>query len=78
MKHLEKLILASTVLMKDTEPFLEQLGMDIFGRSRELAKAGNQCISCGKPATEFRDDLSRKEYEISRLCSKCQDENFWK
>lgn len=37
------------------------------------------CPFCGKtinPETEFRDDLSLKEYGISGLCQKCQDEVF--
>lgn len=33
-------------------------------------------IGCGGPATEFRDELSRQEYGISRLCQKCQDGIF--
>ncbi len=38
-----------------------------------------KCPSCGKTidvATEFRDYLSKKEYTISGLCQKCQDEVF--
>lgn len=35
-----------------------------------------RCVSCGGPAVEFKDALSRKEYELSRLCQKCQDEVF--
>ena len=30
-------------------------------------------IGCGKPAGEFRDDVSRREYAISGLCQACQD-----
>jgi len=29
-------------------------------------------------AAEFRDDLSRKEFEISGLCQTCQDKTFGK
>ncbi len=33
-------------------------------------------IGCGKPATVFRDDLSKREYCISGLCQQCQDSVF--
>jgi hypothetical protein len=58
------------------ETFKDQMAMEFFGRSFTLAKAGVQCVSCGKAATEFRDQLSRKEYGISGLCQACQDEIF--
>ena len=37
------------------------------------------CATCGNPTDsrdDFRDDLSRKEYEISGMCQDCQDETF--
>lgn len=36
------------------------------------------CPICSKPISgaDFRDDLSRKEYKISGLCQKCQDDIF--
>lgn len=51
----------------------------IFGGRREAigaAKCIPAPIGCGGEATEFRDDLSRKEYRISGLCQKCQDSVF--
>lgn len=46
---------------------------------RKKANAGI-CPFCNKKITfalsEFRDDLSRKEFRISGLCQKCQDEFF--
>lgn len=39
----------------------------------------NTCYWCGKKIDikiEFRDELSKKEYEISHFCQKCQDETF--
>ncbi len=35
-----------------------------------------RCLFCAKPATHFRDALSRKEYGISFMCQACQDEVF--
>jgi len=37
------------------------------------------CPFCGReinPMNEFKDEKSRREYEISGLCQKCQDEFF--
>lgn len=33
-------------------------------------------IGCGGPATAFRDALSAKEFRITGMCQKCQDEFF--
>ena len=33
-------------------------------------------IGCGGDATKFRDELSRREFTISGLCQKCQDNIF--
>jgi hypothetical protein len=43
----------------------------------ERIRAGN-CPLCGNPIdeTEFRDELSRKEFELSHMCQKCQDDAF--
>lgn len=59
-------------------PEIEKL-IDAFnpsGRKRADSILGNICSWCGKSATEFKDDLSRKEYTISGFCQKCQDETF--
>jgi hypothetical protein len=34
------------------------------------------CWRCGKSALEFTDEISQREYRISGLCQKCQDEIF--
>ena len=35
------------------------------------------CVKCGNQAVgAFKDSLSVREYEISGLCQKCQDEIF--
>lgn len=34
------------------------------------------CPFCNKPPGSFRDELSLKEYRISGLCQKCQDDFF--
>jgi len=36
-----------------------------------------ECSYCFKKITGFRDGLSKKEFGISGLCQKCQDETFF-
>ena len=62
--------------MNELETFKEETAFRLFGRSRSLAIAGNGCVKCGETATDFRDELSRKEYGISGLCQPCQDSIF--
>jgi len=47
----------------------------MFNR-RKIAFENNTCVACDKPAHEFRDALSEKEWRISALCQICQDEVF--
>ena len=56
------------------EQYIEDLAYKTFGRSPILARAGNQCVKCGKGANTFRDDTSKREYEISLFCQNCQDD----
>lgn len=60
----------------EMESFLEDISLELFGRSAGVAKATQSCVSCGGAASEFKDAVSKKEYEISHLCQKCQDEIF--
>lgn len=41
-------------------------------------KEAKKCPFCGCDTTnvKFRDKLSEKEFKISGLCQKCQDETF--
>lgn len=56
---------------------LRHLGLD---KPRIRAIEADRCIDapygCGGPATEFTDELSKKEYTISGLCQECQDAIF--
>lgn len=53
--------------------FLDEMSLSIFGRSRSLALAANGCVKCGNRVDNFRDEQSKREYEISGLCGDCQD-----
>lgn len=50
-------------------------------RNKDLERQGYRCIKtpiigCGGPAGPFRDEISYREYHITHLCQKCQDEVF--
>ena len=63
-------------MMNSLDQFKEDMALAAFGRSRTLAIAGKGCVKCGELATDFRDELSRKEYGISGFCQPCQDKIF--
>lgn len=49
----------------------------LFPVESGLRDIGN-CPFCTKPINEsdFRDELSKREFKISGLCQECQDETF--
>ena len=55
---------------------IDDLLTNIAGISRQDAEKQQICAICKGPAVEFRDALSKREYQISTLCQKCQDEVF--
>ena len=59
----------------EMEQFCESVTKGLFGCSRKE----NCCVTCGskdiKPEN-FKDDLSRREFEISHMCQECQDSVF--
>ena len=46
------------------------------GVDRRTVIDADLCAFCAQPATEFTDELSRKEYTISGMCQTCQDGMF--
>ena len=64
------------IKMNGLEQFKEDMAIKLFGRSRTLAIAGDQCVKCGESAVDFTDELSRKEHGISGFCQSCQDDIF--
>ena len=60
---------------KKIEGMLERLS-EGFALPRSIASQSNKCTICGNDAIEFRDDISRKEYQISKMCQPCQDSFF--
>ena len=67
--------------MKATDKHFElDVLAEIFtGKPRRATIAAGECATCdstGNNAQAFSDDLSRKEYQISGMCQKCQDDFF--
>jgi hypothetical protein len=61
----------------DKAPELDKLLSEILGVDRRATIAADKCVSCKRDAMAFKNELSKKEYSISGLCQKCQDE-IWK
>ena len=60
-------------------PALDLLLGGLTRKSRTVTISKGECMTCdstGNIATAFTDDLSRKEYAISGMCQKCQDDFF--
>ena len=47
----------------------------IFPEAKALKDAG-KCPTCEKLVGQFRDELSKREFEISGMCQECQDNVF--
>mgnify|MGYP001184501971 CR=1 FL=1 len=60
---------------KEIEEMLEKLSTR-FAMPRSSAFQNSKCVMCGGDAKEFRDDISKKEYQISKMCQVCQDSVF--
>jgi len=58
--------------VKSTE--LSEFFEEFFGRTTAITN--DLCVSCAREVSNFRDDLSKREYVISGLCQLCQDEVF--
>jgi hypothetical protein len=76
MKRIGKIMEKLEPKAPKVENTLEALGNIAFGRSRKEAMRKGICVSCGKPAFKFKDEISAKEFDISGLCQKCQDDFF--
>ena len=55
---------------------VDQFITETFGIDRKICITYDTCTFCAKEATEFKDELSKKEFSISGLCQICQDEVF--
>lgn len=57
---------------------LEQMSMDLYGRSRMQSIQENTCVRCTAPvdATHFSEEKYLAEYKLSGLCESCQAKVF--
>ena len=64
--------------IRKLQSFVDDFTEKNFGKSQTEAKEQNICVCCHNEIKDedFRDDKSRKEYDISGLCQKCQDDTF--
>ena len=63
----------------ELQSFLDNFSKGAFGTSNTEAGEQMICVLCKaevKGRESFVDDLSWKEYQISRICQKCQNEIF--
>jgi hypothetical protein len=63
---------------KEMQKFTDNFAKKAFGKSQTECSEQKICVYCHKKVEneDFRDDISRKEYGISGLCQKCQDDTF--
>lgn len=61
-------------------PEIEELLKMLATSDRRVSIAANKCLAkplgCGGDASEFTDEQSMREFTISGLCQRCQDEIF--
>lgn len=59
------------------QALIDEVALQNFGRNEKTHP--DCCVTCGSEkigAADFRDEVSVKEFAISRMCQKCQDETF--
>lgn len=57
-------------------PDIDNLLTSLTGKDRQSTIIENKCVFCKNPNFDFRDDISRREYQISGMCVTCQDKVF--
>ena len=56
---------------------IDELLTAIMGKDRvRVVNVDGRCMTCDNPDVALRDELSAKEYNISGMCQRCQDEVF--
>ena len=68
--------MASEYTPTEKSSSVESAISSIFGKDRRSYILAGKCIITGEDAGPFRDEVSKREYEISGMGQKAQDE-FW-
>lgn len=55
---------------------IDGVSQAISGRKTTESIKADTCVFCDRPATEFKDELSRTEFSLSGMCQHCQDGVF--
>lgn len=55
---------------------IDSVAKRFYGRTNTEALKDQICVDCGKPATEFKDRISKQDYLITGLCQQCQDDMY--
>lgn len=61
---------------KEIQDFLNWCNKISYGRTQKEEEEKGICLFCGNEKGEFRAEINIKEYEISSMCQKCQDEFY--
>lgn len=59
---------------KEMQKVLDTMTKQMFGRT--MSDADDICVTCGNPKGKFRNEISKKEWGISKMCQECQDGVF--
>ena len=68
--------MASEYTPTEKSSVVESAISSIFGKNRRSYILAGKCIITGEDAGPFRDELSKKEYQISGMGQKAQDQMF--
>ena len=55
---------------------INNVGLQFGKQTRTQAHSTQTCQRCGNSATNFKDAISQKEYQLTAWCQKCQDAFF--
>ena len=66
--------MASEYIPTETSSSVESAISGIFGKDRRSYILAGKCVITGEDAGPFRDELSEREYQISGMGQKAQDE----
>ena len=59
---------------EELQKFIDNYTELSFGR--KMSECVDTCVICGNDKGEFKDKLSEREWEISKMCQTCQDFTF--
>ena len=68
--------MASEYTPTEKSSVVESAISSVLGKDRRSYILAGKCIIIGEDAGPFRDEVSKREYEISGMGQKAQDE-FW-